>query len=842
MTSGSEMGDNVWLALREAVDDLELAALLEAADEWIGLHSGIRDWEITLDDGELRDGLNGVALLLALEEATGGSAEIGSAEVADVRLRFRRAMANWLRGNEKEERYCSAVVIRTGDACTSRVHAEDFKVGTFSTCRRHHTQGLLSQVLAQCQAFPRFPSGVDTARVDRDSGGYEDDALVECTLCPRSMTASKASELATLGGPGDSDNIFSHNPSWVSEAAGQLAEPGATFCLVCVGAYPRACGLLAALRAVSTGNTPENGDSWVWGAPLASASHSIVAAVRRNCLSLGVALPASWTAVPRAAQTAMAVRTGMRRAKEGTNTDLRRRLAEQVGGAGLEGAFRRAAGKPGGDPPLGRNLSPGSDDGDRLPGLERELAAARREIQRLQSVPPTAPGPAGAAAAGGGTLGGLGATAGATQQCALAGCARPCYVEPSTGRIHDFCGQSHAREAAASGTTVAGPGTSIEIASLLDRLERIESSMTGVGPGFGIFASIVPVRPRGALLPSEADVDGFDVTHGAHQRSLRRCMHEDYLGALKKPKAYAVRRTRLVGTDRIDISSKYQHLPEEASGEMHVLEVGDTRIEGTSAKQGIPARGDFHAFQQARMTDLAMEWRNGEGLFGTSGEVKKYAEVEVRLMLGRKQYMCAVERVLTDELEVPFGVVWRYWGQMVVKSWQAKEVNEIDFNRDLLLYAMRAPWEVLLVRQAPHELMELASSRINNLWLTAAQRLADEFDAKSAGGGGGGGSGGGGGGGGGDRCSSCGGRAEVCGGYRYPQWSCTKAVQNVCPEKGCALRHLLRGTRSWTCKQAAAAKSVLSAEQLVSAFQTSFAGFIAGPHAKAAAVKAAASA
>lgn len=36
-------------------------------------------------------------------------------------------------------------------------------------------------------------------------------------------------------------------------------------------------------------------------------------------------------------------------------------------------------------------------------------------------------------------------------RCKLAGCSRTVYVDERTGRVHDFCGRSHANEAMANG-------------------------------------------------------------------------------------------------------------------------------------------------------------------------------------------------------------------------------------------------------------------------------------------------------------------------------------------------------------------------------------------------------
>ena len=35
--------------------------------------------------------------------------------------------------------------------------------------------------------------------------------------------------------------------------------------------------------------------------------------------------------------------------------------------------------------------------------------------------------------------------------CSLPGCTRPKYRDPANGRVHDFCGRTHANEARAQG-------------------------------------------------------------------------------------------------------------------------------------------------------------------------------------------------------------------------------------------------------------------------------------------------------------------------------------------------------------------------------------------------------
>jgi len=56
--------------------------------------------------------------------------------------------------------------------------------------------------------------------------------------------------------------------------------------------------------------------------------------------------------------------------------------------------------------------------------------------------------------------------------CALDGCTRPVFVDASTGRVHDYCGKTHARQAGALGDTAA---VSDEVvAQLLARISALE--------------------------------------------------------------------------------------------------------------------------------------------------------------------------------------------------------------------------------------------------------------------------------------------------------------------------------------------------------------------------------
>jgi hypothetical protein len=56
--------------------------------------------------------------------------------------------------------------------------------------------------------------------------------------------------------------------------------------------------------------------------------------------------------------------------------------------------------------------------------------------------------------------------------CALDGCIRPVFVDTSTGRVHDYCGKNHARQAGALGDAAAA--NEEMVAQLLARISALE--------------------------------------------------------------------------------------------------------------------------------------------------------------------------------------------------------------------------------------------------------------------------------------------------------------------------------------------------------------------------------
>ena len=132
-SSGSELGDNAWLALREVVDDLDEKELVLAGAEWAEAHEADAGGAMgpLLTEDKVVDGLNGVALLLALEEAPLGES------VDRVLSSLRVSLSIWMRGGVREKGFCTAVVVATGEGCTSKVHTEDVEAGVANTCRRH---------------------------------------------------------------------------------------------------------------------------------------------------------------------------------------------------------------------------------------------------------------------------------------------------------------------------------------------------------------------------------------------------------------------------------------------------------------------------------------------------------------------------------------------------------------------------------------------------------------------------------------------------------------------------------------------------------------------------------
>ena len=815
--------EDMWGDLREMYEDLSRVDLGESSENWTAASSDRRGSVFEINVEESTVGLSALAMQLAWE----GQPLDGD---NSAREGLGRSFASWVFGGAASHRACSAVVANSGDACTARASAADADGGVRTTCGRHAAQDLLPRLLAAARSFPRSAT-TQKVRVDLVGRGSDPrgdtDTIMVCGLCPRAVdTTAMAQQAADLGDGTDFVSKFSHCTPWLLgvESEAVLEKPGSTFCLSCATLYPRACLLLACLKAASIGEEVSDHSVLVWSPPPSAVGPDLVDGVRRNALTMGLALPAAWAKRPSAANAA-AVLTGVQRSKEGTNTALREKLARETAVQGdvtarnLVGAFgaglsSRADGQGGGAPRAQERPMYGSPElEDQLALIREERAQHVAEVQKMR----------------------------ADNLALTAQLARLDRREAPTRRTVSFAG-ADLQDISQDVSQVDGQ----LVRSLLERLETLEAKAQSPG-NVMVFRALVPDRPRHLLPPSETDSDGFAASSYAHQLSTHRAGWEDYLGMQRSDRAYGRRRNRMGFNDRIDIISRHEFLPEETGADLTSLEIDEVTIKGTSSKRGIPNRGDVASYQQARMTDLGIEFSDSDGIFkSATGELRTYAEFELRIMLARYQFLSACERVLMDDLRLGFGVAWRYLTMIVTRSWQGKEVTEIGVNRDLLLYAMRTPMTALGVRTAPMPLVELASARIHTLWLAEAQRLAEAHEDQQRGNGGGSsgaGSDGQGGGGGGAgaaiiRCFACGSPETSCGGYRSPGFQCGKAVRNACNQTGCSAKHLSNGPRRWSCKQAASAVKHLQGNDLTDAFRAKYDAFVSGPHAKAGAVRA----
>ncbi len=361
------------------------------------------------------------------------------------------------------------------------------------------------------------------------------------------------------------------------------------------------------------------------------------------------------------------------------------------------------------------------------------------------------------------------------------------------------------------------------LAGILARLDKLETSGA---PSRS--RSLVISRPVGISLPSEADRDGFEGSHAGHRLSYERVSAEDYLGSLKRPKAYGTRRQRLIGTDRIDVVALFQHMPEEyTDAQTTTIQVGDFSVEGTATRQGIPSRHRFARFVQARMSELSEDWARGEGAHEGGRAGRDFIEQETRVILARHQFLAAVDAHLSDELSpcLAWGAVWRYMAFLVGACWESRPLSEMGFNRDLLEYAMGARRDQLTVRQPPPQLLELAATSINGQWLEKAVAMDAGPGQREKGDGLNGATGGG------DakkpdRCSICHSQISECGGYAPPAWACTRDHVRGCTTKGCGLKHIHRGPRAWTCKQAAALAQAATGAERAEAFRMGFDDYV----------------
>ena len=693
---------------------------------------------------------------------------------------------------------CSAVVKTSGVACKG---SSSFSSGVV-TCGRHVGQDIITSLIGVAAAFPDFPAQAMVFA----GGSYVSGPVALCSLCVRARPMEETvDECVGLGEPveGEHLGLFSHWPVWMSEAGPRMLDrPGRQFCLACASGFPIACQLVAWLMASADGEAMVDSEFdelasrslWVWCPHARMVSQGRVSQLRLFASAHKIAVPPFWAAaaaVPASPGMAAAtvMRSGLARAKRGTNTALRAALGEEVAvGKKLAGKFESEV--------------------ESEPEAAVKFDANFGGAAALERAPAVSPMDKMMAALGGGD------TAVVERELAALVEARAASLygrEAAAGRVP-------ARTA-----DMAGSGSAVEV--LAARLEEMELRLAGMpaaAPGSGLR---LPVRPVGIPLPSEPDRDGFDASHRANAGSMFRARAEDYLGALLLPAGYNKRREFLTGRTRIDQSARRSMMPEEVESASEVMLIGELRVEGAAKRMGIPARGDYGNYAQARMTDLwaSMVEMAGPHVKGSLGAA--YATFETRVMLARYKMLAAVEQYLIDvrQPSVEYGAVWRYMCLLVSNMWLNKEIALISFDRDLVHYAMSAPVSELALRSAPESIRALAAASVNVDWLMDAQRLHDlyvggksgpqgqaQLNANQ-------------------RCVCCGGLSSVCGGYFANDWKCTKEVKVAC--RKCDIKHLDRGTRSWRCGEAKRAASVLTVGEQAKAFAMHANVFFRGGHA-----------
>ena len=145
------------------------------------------------------------------------------------------------------------------------------------------------------------------------------------------------------------------------------------------------------------------------------------------------------------------------------------------------------------------------------------------------------------------------------------------------------------------------------------------------------------------------------------------------------------RRERTVGWRRIDCSWNRRMMPEDPDPELcGVIVIGDTEIVSGVQRVGIPPRGNYGCYAQARMTDLWNSLASEDGPHARSSEGWAYAEFETRVILGRYQYLQAVEHYLMDVRQPPVehGAVWRYLCLVVSNTWLRRDIHSVSFGRE----------------------------------------------------------------------------------------------------------------------------------------------------------------
>ena len=776
---------------------------MELAEGWLSLELSVAGPH-ELTESEARCLMAGMWLLSVLqnedfeERSLPATAAATSEIIASLRAKLGHALGASVTGADGRPSVCHGVVITTGDACGARRAVSG--PGGLSTCGSHKRQDLVSTVLATLLSYPHYPRNAPSVSVEPD--GQEGTGVV-CSLCVRETNGVRLLEVCSeLGGetPDGSTEAsgFSIMPNWVGNDA-RLDSPGSAACQACVGMFPLAVSLLGWLHRLSSGpphgSPPMVGAIWAWPLPLQSVTPALVASIRATLSAMSLPMGSEWNRTEPAGGRLASLLKGKRTAiKQNTNSAMRDRLRSEV--------------------------AVGGDGGVRHLSFE----------ETASGLPPRPAGaPAAAPAAGGGrsSMPPVGDGGGGVSISNLS--------SSILGQVSQDAESRRVQEL-----------TDL-LAQMVNRISALES---GGATGTSLSAALRPQRPRSLTSPADADRDGFEATHGGHRESMMRTASEDMLGMMLKPKHYGRRRLRLVGMERIDVTVGFLFMPEQRGHEAASIQIGDAIIEGTASKLGVPTRSMFGQYAQARMLDLMGDLRDKSAPHcgnGSPGAV--WAEFETRLICARYQFLHAVETHLADQM-VPnceWGVAWRYMCLLYSNMWASKEVDEMSFNRDLVLYAMRTPIELLQTRQAPQELQTLVATSINPHWLTLARDIfgggvggaattgaavaapaaaapAGAPAKKPAD----------------NRCGVCGFDASICGSYKTPSYKCTGDLTRPCMLNQCGNYHLARGPRRWTCHQAAAAQGVLTAGELKAAFRTGYAGFVGGSHAKAGAVKTAA--
>ena len=263
---------------------------------------------------------------------------------------------------------------------------------------------------------------------------------------------------------------------------------------------------------------------------------------------------------------------------------------------------------------------------------------------------------------------------------------------------------------------------------------ELASAQWGAEPTF-------PSRPRDWSPGPFADRDGFGALHGAHSASLFRGRSEDYLGVegvLYGDPCYARRRERLTGKCRIDYDWGRRLMPEESeppSVRVPGVIVDGRHVWGALPRVGVPPRGNYEFYAQARMTDLLTSLTVEPERRAQLSAALAYAEFETRVLLGRYQYLQAVEHYLMDvrHPSMEYGAVWRYLCLVVDHLWLgSSSIGEVGIDREIALYAVGASLQELGYRMAPERLGILASASTVVDWLLEAQELHDAHVASQA--------------------------------------------------------------------------------------------------------------